>query len=171
MNSLLEEVFDDLSSVVIELISFSSELIYFPGGSISVLFEPKGVLPLDNVFQLELSDASGSFASPIVIASAEEFFTPILNGKIPLGTPVGNGYKLRISYGPENGPRFFTELPDSIEIGTIDAPFSIPFIVIGSTAQRVNLLSFWYADSSIYLGYHFSSIKQSRFGFKIKFKV
>lgn len=63
----------DLSSVSIDLISFNSSLMYFPGGSISVLFEPKGVLPIDNVFQLELSDANGSFASPEVIAIAMSF--------------------------------------------------------------------------------------------------
>lgn len=37
------------------IINFNSSLTYFPGGSVSVLFEPKGVFPLDNVFKLELS--------------------------------------------------------------------------------------------------------------------
>ena len=65
----------------IEIISFPSGMTYFPKGSISVLFEPKGVFPRNNVFRLEMSDGSGDFTNATVIASKEDFFIPILKKK------------------------------------------------------------------------------------------
>ena len=136
-----------------------------------MLFEPKGVLPIDNVFQLELSDASGSFDSPIVLAVANEFFTPILNGKIPLGTAPGDGYKLRISYGTEQRPRFFTELEDAIEIGSIVTPFSIPFISISPIAQGVNFMYLSDFNSPLNPNYHIVKTEKFRSELQMEIKV
>jgi hypothetical protein len=124
----------------IEIINFNSGLTYFPGGSVSVLFDPKGFFPLDNVFKLELSDASGSFASPTVLASEAEFFTPILNGRIPSGTPLGTGYKLRITYGLEAGPRTPFELPGLFKIGAISTSYNIPFFSISPSAVGIEFV-------------------------------
>ncbi|HET8810074.1 MAG TPA: PKD-like domain-containing protein [Flavobacteriaceae bacterium] len=46
---------------------------------------------------MELSDAAGSFANPVQLSQKTEFFLPIMNGVIPSGTPMGTGYKIRIT--------------------------------------------------------------------------
>jgi hypothetical protein len=145
----------------IDVINFNSELTYFPEGSVSVLFEPKGVFPIDNVFKLELSDASGSFASPTVLATAQEFFTPILNGKIPAGIGLGTGYKLRISYGPNAGPRLSSELPGFLKIGSITTPFLTPYININSNSDGIDFLCLSDPNTNLNPNYYFGSVKQS----------
>ncbi|WP_308419888.1 PKD-like domain-containing protein, partial [Belliella aquatica] len=150
----------DLSSVSINIISFNSNLTYFPGGSISVLFEPKGILPLDNVFQLEMSDANGSFASPEVIAIANEFFTPILNGKIPTSIVPGTGYKLRISYGSEVGPRLNYELPNAFGISSNNTPFPTPYVNVSETADGVDFRCLENPNTTTNPNYHFGSVEQ-----------
>ena len=86
-----------LTAQVINIVRFNNTATYYPGGSISIHINPAGIFDLNNVFYLDLSDASGNFAaSPNVIATVNEFFTPIINATIPSGTPTGTGYKLRI---------------------------------------------------------------------------
>jgi hypothetical protein len=121
----------------IEIISFPTGTTYFRGGSISVLFEPKGIFPLNNVFRLEMSDASGNFTNATIIATKEEFFVPVLNGIIPAGTATGGGYKLRISYGLLSGTRSFYEIPTPFQIDTAPSAFEIPFIVPDLTSPSV----------------------------------
>jgi gliding motility-associated-like protein len=145
----------------IELINFDNTLTYFPGGSVSVLFEPKGFFPMDNVFKLELSDASGSFANPTILATEAEFFTPILNGKIPTTIPVGTGYKLRISYGPEVGTRVSSELPNAFSIGTVTSAFTIPYIGISPNAEGIDFLCLNNPNTVSNPNYFFGSVKQS----------
>ena len=152
----------NLSSASIDLISFNSGLTYFPRGSISVLFEPKGVFPRDNVFQLEMSNGSGSFNTPTVIASKDDFFIPILNGIIPLGTPTGSGYKLRISYGPLAGPRLFFEIPNTFAVGTAPVSFDIPFISFSNEAYGIDFSCLNNPNTtSATQNYFFGSLKQS----------
>ena len=122
----------------IEIISFPTGMTYFRGGSISVLFEPKGIFPLNNVFRLEMSDASGNFTNATVIATKEEFFVPVLNGIIPAGTAIGGGYKLRISYGPLSS-RSFYEIPTTFQIDTAPSAFEIPFIVPDQNSASVQV--------------------------------
>lgn len=145
----------------IDVINFNSDLTYFPGGSVSVLFDPKGVFSVDNVFKLELSDASGGFGSPTVLANAQEFFTPILNGKIPTGIAVGTGYKLRISYGLEAGPREYFELPNFLKIGSITTAFSTPYININSNSDGIDFLCLSDPNNNLNPNYYFGSLKQS----------
>ncbi|RYD57868.1 MAG: hypothetical protein EOP56_06225 [Sphingobacteriales bacterium] len=51
---------------------------------------------LSNVFTLELSNASGSFASPTVIGTLVTPFTNTIRGIIPTTIPPGSGYRVRI---------------------------------------------------------------------------
>jgi plastocyanin len=81
----------------IQIAKFDETLTYTEGESISVIINTPGIFPLNNVFTMELSDASGSFANPVQLASETEFFLPIMNGVIPVGTPAGTGYKIRIT--------------------------------------------------------------------------
>ena len=69
---------------------------YIQGGRVAVFFDPQGIYELDNQFVLELSDSSGDFTSATILSTKDEFFIPILNGVIPLTTPAGSAYKLKI---------------------------------------------------------------------------
>ncbi len=51
-----------------------------------------------NVYTVQLSDASGSFAAPIVIGSiASTNNSETINFTIPPGTPSGSGYRIRVT--------------------------------------------------------------------------
>ncbi len=85
------------SAQTINIIRFNNTASYYPGGSISIHINPTGLFAIDNAFYLDLSDANGNFApTPNVIATVNEFFTPVINAIIPSGTPVGTGFKLRV---------------------------------------------------------------------------
>ncbi len=67
------------------------------GASISVPYTIiNNVFTTGNVFTLELSNASGSFATPTNIGSVVSTTSGTINGLIPLNTPSGTGYRLRI---------------------------------------------------------------------------
>ncbi|MFM7710383.1 MAG: hypothetical protein ACKO5C_05655, partial [Ferruginibacter sp.] len=85
-----------LSAQSITIINFENTATYAPGSTVSVHVYTGGYYPKTNVFDLLLSDASGSFVSPTLIGSRSDFYTPIIVGLIPAGTPAGTGYKLRI---------------------------------------------------------------------------
>lgn len=76
-----------------------------------------------NIFTVQLSNASGSFASPVNIGSATASAGGILNCVIPGGTPTGTGYKIRIiSTSPVNISR---DIPLTLDIyNTIPANIS-----------------------------------------------
>lgn len=50
-----------------------------------------------NVFNVELSNAAGSFVSPVVIGSATSSTAGSILCTIPGGTPTGAGYKIRVT--------------------------------------------------------------------------
>jgi hypothetical protein len=52
--------------------------------------------PTANVFSVELSDASGSFASPVVIGTTTAARGGTISCSIPGSTPIGSGYRVRI---------------------------------------------------------------------------
>jgi hypothetical protein len=67
-----------------------------PAGTIGVNFSlPTSGCPFpgDNVFTAQLSNASGSFASPVDLGPVAPGTTSLA---IPLGTPAGSGYRVRI---------------------------------------------------------------------------
>lgn len=66
------------------------------GTSISVPFTATGTYNAGNVFTAQLSDASGSFASPVVLGTLSGTTSGTINGTIPAGTPSGSGYRVRI---------------------------------------------------------------------------
>lgn len=55
-----------------------------------------GCIGQSNVFNLYLSDASGSFASEKLIGSFTGFYATYVNGVIPANTPAGGNYMLRV---------------------------------------------------------------------------
>lgn len=67
------------------------------GTAIAIPFEHIGIFQPGNTFTAELSDANGSFNSPITLGSLNAKIGGTINGTIPAGTPAGNGYKIRIT--------------------------------------------------------------------------
>lgn len=66
------------------------------GASISVPFTLTGTMNPGNVVTAQLSDANGSFASPVNIGSLTTTTSGTINGTIPAGTAVGTGYRVRV---------------------------------------------------------------------------
>lgn len=69
---------------------------YGRGSSISVLFKPRGVYPLDNTFELLLSDASGNFSQGTSIGTYTSHYTTFVNGVIPNNAAASTNYKVKI---------------------------------------------------------------------------
>jgi PKD repeat protein len=71
---------------------------YTPGSSITAAFkiDPASCISRNNVFELHLVRPDGTEV-PTPIGSYTGFYSTFVNGTIPLGTPAGTGYKLRIS--------------------------------------------------------------------------
>ncbi len=66
------------------------------GGTFSVGYTVNYPFRPGNVFTVELSNASGSFVTPVTIGSAIATGSGSINATIPAATPLGNGYRMRI---------------------------------------------------------------------------
>ena len=64
----------NLYSQQINLIRFNNSASYTPGSGVSVIINPTGVFDLNNQFVLELSNAGGTFTSPTVLNTLNEFY-------------------------------------------------------------------------------------------------
>ncbi|MBC7861769.1 MAG: metallophosphoesterase family protein, partial [Bacteroidia bacterium] len=69
---------------------------YCAGSSLNLNYTTTGTFFSGNVFTLQLSDAAGSFASPVNIGSVTATSSGTISGTIPSNTPTGNSYQLRI---------------------------------------------------------------------------
>ncbi|MCD6065081.1 MAG: hypothetical protein K0R82_2992, partial [Flavipsychrobacter sp.] len=108
-----------LDSIVIKLIdtlSFTyNDTLLCIGDSIIAPFTASGTFfASNNVFTLQLSDASGSFASPTTIATLAGTSSGILRGIVPGTVTGGSGYKLRIV---ASNPSKTVTNPKNIAIG------------------------------------------------------
>ncbi len=80
-----------------------------PGATVDVhydetgAFNSGGFLIPANVFTAQLSDASGSFATPVNIGSVTATTSGTITAIIPMGTPLGSGYRIRVV---SNSPAF-----------------------------------------------------------------
>lgn len=52
--------------------------------------------PSNNIFTAQLSDATGSFASPVTIGTNTSVASGTISASIPGGTPAGSAYRIRI---------------------------------------------------------------------------
>ncbi|RYY65860.1 MAG: hypothetical protein EOO12_05860 [Chitinophagaceae bacterium] len=66
------------------------------GAALSIPFTVSGAFTAGNVFTAQLSDASGSFASPVVIGTLSSSSGGTIAATIPNGVPAGTGYLVRI---------------------------------------------------------------------------
>lgn len=71
-------------------------LSYCPLETVNVPYTVLGTYTAGNVFTAQLSNASGSFASPVNIGTLSSTASGIIVGTIPGGTAVGSGYRIRV---------------------------------------------------------------------------
>jgi len=92
---------------------------YAPGSSISVPISLSGTcITTNTTYSLYLSNAAGSFAGQKLIGTFSNFYATFVNGLIPVGTPAGNGYVVKVvSANP-----------------TITSSVSAPFTISAGTA-------------------------------------
>lgn len=66
------------------------------GTSISVPFTLTGTMNAGNIVTAQLSNASGSFASPVTLGTLSTTTSGFISGTIPAGTMTGGGYRVRV---------------------------------------------------------------------------
>jgi hypothetical protein len=69
--------------------------IYCVGQNIAVPYAANGTFNAGNIFTAQLSNASGSFASPTNIGTLSSTTSGIINATVS-ATPSGNGYRIRV---------------------------------------------------------------------------
>lgn len=67
-----------------------------PDANISVPFTVSDTLNPGNIFTAQLSDANGSFSSPVNIGTLNSTLNGVINANIPHLTPAGTGYRIRV---------------------------------------------------------------------------
>lgn len=104
------------------------------GASVSVPYTKTGTFNLGNVFTAQLSNASGSFATPVTVGTLTSTASGTISATIPVGAVYGTGYRIRVvSSNPA-----ITGTDNGVNL-TINAIPAIPtatggLICIGSTA-------------------------------------
>src|ERR1700733_169018 len=87
---------------------------YAPGSSIGVPIVVSGqCVTTKTTYNLYLSNSTGAFAPQTLIGTFSNFYATFVNGKIPVGTPAGTGYVVKVV---SSNPTVTS---------TISAPFSI----------------------------------------------
>lgn len=88
---------------------------YTPGSTIAATFTiaANSCITQGNVFELYLSDGSGNFSNEKLIGSYTSFYSTYVNGSIPVGTPAGSNYQVRVK---STAPAL---------VGTVSLPFEI----------------------------------------------
>lgn len=82
---------------------------YCQGSAVDVVYSITGTFNAGNVFTAQLSDVSGSFASPVEIGALASVSGGSIACMIPPGTPPGAGYRIRVvsdapaATGADNG--------------------------------------------------------------------
>lgn len=83
------------------------------GFPLTVTFSTPGTPMAATDFVAELSDATGSFATPVVIGTLNTTSnTGAIDAEIPAGTPAGAGYKIRVT----NASEYYASLETGIEV-------------------------------------------------------
>jgi len=89
------------------------------GSPVGVPFTVNGAINAGNVFTAQLSNAAGSFTSPVDIGSLSGTESGTIEATIPGGTPSGSGYRIRVvasdpaTLGEDNGADLAVTAPGS----------------------------------------------------------
>jgi len=76
--------------------SLVSSGVFCNGDSINIPIEATGFRSTQNVFTAELSDAGGSWTSPVVLDTDTGTASTVLRGQLPFSLTAGNNYRVRI---------------------------------------------------------------------------
>ena len=88
--------------------------------SVKLAYNTNGNFKTGNVFTAQLSNASGSFASPVTIGTKTATSNDTIRCQVPVNTPTGTGYKIRII---ASNPKDTSEVTvKNIAIGNAPAP-------------------------------------------------
>ncbi len=74
-----------------------TDTFFCAGDSISIPYYVNYNFRSGNIFKVQLSNASGSFASPVTLANITGTTSGIAKTVIPANTPAGAGYRLRVT--------------------------------------------------------------------------
>jgi Ig-like domain CHU_C associated/Lectin C-type domain/HYR domain len=94
------------------------------GNTVSVPFTIQGNFVTGNVFTAQLSDAGGSFASPVTLGTLTQNTAGTIAGTIPAGTLAGSGYRIRVVgsspavTGSVNGSALIINAPATVTPGS-----------------------------------------------------
>ena len=111
------------------------------GTAVSVPFTITGTFTPGNVFTAQLSDASGSFASPVDIGTLSSTTSGTVNGIIPLISTSGTGYRIRVVSstpvvtGTDNGSDISILETPTITGTTPGSNCGTGTVVLGATAS------------------------------------
>lgn len=67
-----------------------------PNAAVSVPYTVSAPFAAGNIFSAQLSDATGSFASPTTIGNVSATGSGTVSASIPASTPAGTGYRIRV---------------------------------------------------------------------------
>lgn len=104
--------------------------------TVNVPFTISGTYNAGNVFTAQLSDATGSFASPTVIGSLTQTTAGTIAATIPASIPAGTGYRIRVV--GDNPATTGTPNSVNLTINNFAAPTSLV-----STCGNANSSSTW----------------------------
>lgn len=118
INDVKEEV------LVNEITCSVSSTSFCSGTTATVTFTASGVYNSGNVFTAQLSNATGSFTSPVNLGSLTAITSGTISGVIPNNTSAGTGYRIRViasnpsTIGTDNGVNItVNQLPNPILSG------------------------------------------------------
>lgn len=115
---------------------------------VSIPFTLTGTMHAGNIVTAQLSDASGSFASPVVLGTLATTTSGTISGTIPAGTPTGGGYRIRVVSSDyaltaaDNGSDIVisdvTASPEAFNRGSVSVFFNGHSLVAGLQNTGIN---------------------------------
>lgn len=127
-----------------------------PNASVNVPFTVSSAFNAGNTFTAQLSDAAGSFASPVDIGTLTGVNGGSIGASIPAGTPAGTGYLIRVTgsdpavLGSDNGTALTVDqynnaispiAPQNIVYNTPGAPLTV------TESQNTTVREWRYSDT------------------------
>lgn len=108
------------------------------GASVSVPYTATGSYNAGNTFTAQLSNAAGSFASPVSLGTLAGVASGTINGTIPAGTAAGSGYKIRVvSSSP--AVKSDTGTATIVLVATSVAPSTVQTIAVTANGNQLSV--------------------------------
>ncbi len=128
-----------------------TDISYCVGAALQLPYTASGDFTAGNVFTAQLSDAVGNFTVPVVIGSVAAQTSGSVACTIPLSTPAGAGYRVRVvssaptSVGSMNGSAINLGVPPSAGNGgtVIYCPGEAPFSLVNVLGGSPDLCGMW----------------------------